>query len=616
MKKIKFIFLPIAAIIILVLLFFLFRLIPASLQAYIFIPAVALGLIPMLAEIFKAARLKKVDLEIPVVVTLIILLYIKSYWVACVFMLLIILGKIFKEYILWRVEESVNEISKALPDTAFLKNDDIREIKIKDIKKNDLLVVKAGGRVPVDGTLMTDQASIDESVVTGESKAISKHKGDHIIAGSINQSDYLEITATDTSENSTLAQIHTMVKEAQSHTTPLSRFTTKFAVINSIVALSGSVTIYLVTKNLQQSLAFWIALVPVIFAIIVPVATTIGISILAKKGVMVKTGEALENLTRINSVVFDKTGTLTEGSPRITTMVITDKSFNENSFLELVASVEKYSEHPLGRPIVHNAETLNLKFHPVNNIEVIKGKGVRGICMGKKVLIGSPRFMKEEKIEINSDLQQTALQKEKEGNTPIFVAADNKLAGAVFMGDQLRANIKETMDALKAMNIKLTMLTGDNKAIAESVANKIGLTRFYAEMLPQDKIKYIKQFKQQGERVVMIGDGINDAPALAESNVGIAMGLRGVDVTLNAAQIALIKDEIQALPYTIVTAKKVVSIIRLNLFIATGIHVVAAVLTVAGVLGILGSAITHQVSSTIVLINTSRIFSVGKKKTK
>jgi Cd2+/Zn2+-exporting ATPase len=610
LKQIKLLLIPIAVALTLALLAFAFGLIPDVWQPYIFILVIALALIPVLEEIYRTARLKKIDLSIPVVITILILLYIGNYWVAGIFMLLITLGEIFKKYILWRVEQSVNEISKALPDTAFLKDGEIREIKIRDIKKGDLLVIKAGGRAPVDGTLTTGDVSMDESVITGESRLVPKHKGDHITAGAINQSDYLEMTAADTSENSTLAQIHKMVEEAQSRSTPLSRFTTKFAGINSLAALIGAITIYAITKDLKQSLAFWIALVPVIFAIIVPVATTIGISILAKKGVMIKNGEALENLTRINSIVFDKTGTLTKGAPEITDIVITDKKYNENSFLELAASIEKYSEHPLGRPVVKKAEAMHLSLHPVEDVRVIKGKGMQGIYRNKKVLIGKPQFIEESNIVVDNGIKKITQEKESEANTPIFVAIDNALAGAVFISDQLRPGIRETIAALKAMNIKLTMLTGDNKTIAEKIANNVGLAHYYGELLPQDKIKYIQQFRQQGERVAMIGDGINDAPALSEANIGIAMGLRGVDVTLNAAEVVLIKDNINALPYMLATSKKVLSIIRFNLFIATGIHAIAATLIITGTISILGSAIIHQLSSAIVMLNTLRIFGI------
>ncbi|WP_186452593.1 heavy metal translocating P-type ATPase [Chitinophaga polysaccharea] len=612
MQKIKRFLLPAAIVVSMVLLINIFIQISSQWRTLIFILGGVVGTLPLIKEITHSFKLKKIDLGIPVLATIVILFYVKEFWIACVFMLVIILGNIFKEYILWKVEQSVKEISRSLPDSAFLKTDEIREIKIKDIRKDDTLIVKAGGSIPVDGILLSDEAMLDESVITGESRLITKKKGDHLVAGSINQNNSLEMQVVNTSESSTLAQIHKLVEEAQSHSTQLSRFTTKFAFINSAVALIGTILIYVSTRNLLQALAFWIALVPVVFAIIVPVATTIGISKLAKNGIMVKTGEALENLTRIDSIVFDKTGTLTMGAPEINKIIILDKTFSETSLLELSASVEKYSEHPLSRAFIQKATTLNISFSPVDHIEIIKGKGLQGICKGKRVLIGSLHLIQEEGFMIPFEVQNTIKESESERSTAIFVIVDESLAGVIFLADQLRDHIKETMAALKNMQMKLTMLTGDNKIIAEKVAHDVGITRFYAETLPQDKIKYIQEFKSNGEKVIMIGDGINDAPALSESNVGIAMGLRGTDITLNSAKVVLLNDNIEVLPYTLLMSKKVLHIIRLDLYLATVIHVTAACLSVAGIITILGSAVIHQVSSVLVLLNTLRLFTIRK----
>lgn len=610
MKKINIFLVPLACLSGIILLANLLKWITPPLTSGLFVAITVLAIIPMLQEIYLSARRKRMDLSLPVLVTLLILLYIIEYWIAAIFAWMTLLGRIFKEYILWKVEKSVKEISKSLPDIAYLKGNTLREIPIQQIRKGDILVVKAGGRIPVDGILLSEEASVDESVITGESKPVDKTLNDRLVAGSINQSDYLEMSAADTSSNSTLAQIHKMVEQAQSRNTQLARFTTYYALITSIVALAGTIFIYLFTGELLRALAFWIALVPVIFAIIVPVATTIGISILAKKGIMVKSPEALEDLTRINSIVLDKTGTLTKGAPEISDMVIADNLADKGLFLQLVSSIEKYSEHPLARPIIKKATEQGITIHPAQDIQVLKGKGIAGTCLNRKIAVGNKRLMDELSATIPADVEDITQKKEAEGNSVLYVAIDNLFSGAIYVSDPLRENIKDTMDRLKAMNLKLTMLTGDNKVVASGVANKLGLSRYYAGLLPQDKITYIQQFKSKGEKVIMTGDGINDAPALSEANVGIAMGLRGIDVTLNSARVVLVHDDIQALPYMLSTSKRVMAIIRFNLIIATTIHVTTAILSLIGIIGILGSALMHQVSSAIVILNTLRLFTI------
>lgn len=609
MKKITRFLVPLAVLSGASLLLDAIGLLSPSAQCWVFSPVVALGALPLVFEILEAAKKGKADLGIPVFATLGILLYVGEFWIAAMFVFLILAGKIFKEYILWRVRESVKEISKSLPDTAFIKKKyGLQEIKIAALAVGDVVAVKAGGRIPVDGRLLSAEAAVDESVISGESKLQHKKAGDPLLAGAISQSGYLEMEATNTSANSTLAQIHRLVDEAQSRSTELSRFTTQFALGNALVALVGTVGVYWATGDLLKALAFWIALVPVIFAVIVPVATTIGIAVLAKRGVMVKSAEALENLTKIDSAVFDKTGTLTKGMPEIRTIRVVGGQYSESEFLRLVASVERYSEHPLARPIVRAAENKGLLTAPVERVEVVKGRGIAGQCEGIRIAIGNRSFMEEADVSVPEALTLETEKQEIEGATPLFAAFDGQLAGLIFVADLLREGIGTTLQRLSKQGLKLTMLTGDHEKVAAKVAETLGLTRYFAGLLPGDKIKYIQQFKDQGEKVLMTGDGINDAPALSEANIGVAMGLRGVDITLDAAEVVLLKDDIGALPGVLTTARRVFRIVRFNLAISTIIHIFAAGLSLAGVIGVVGSALVHQFSSVFVLTNTMRLF--------
>ncbi|HVZ57709.1 MAG TPA: cation-translocating P-type ATPase [Chitinophagaceae bacterium] len=612
MRKIKGLLLPAAILSGMAVPVSLLHLVPVTWQASVYLSGAAAGLAPLALDVMQSLRQGKINLGIPVLITIGILLYMRQFLLADVFTLLILGGSLFKEFILWRVEQAVRNISRSLPDMAFRKTDVITKVHIQDIRMGDVLVVKAGARVPVDGILLSEEAVLDESVITGESRLITKGRGTRLVAGSINQASTFEMQVVSTSENSTLAQIHKLVEEAQRHGSQLSRFTERFALVNAGLALVGGIALYLVTRNLLQALAFWIALVPVVFAMIVPVATTIGISILAKKGILVKTGEALENITRINSIVFDKTGTLTRGTPEITRILILDGALDEKKLLALAASVENYSEHPLSRAFARKADAWHLEVPPAQDIQIIKGMGLQGTCQGRSVLIGSAQLVREGGMQIPAETAQLVNELAQTGDAPVYVLVDGRPAGIVFLTDLLRDQIGDTLASLRKMGMELTMITGDQKAVAEKVARELGLTRYYAETLPQDKLNMIRGFKASGERVAMIGDGINDAPAISEANVGIAMGLKGTDITLNSARVVLMNDHIEVLPYLIILSRKVLQIIRWDLYLASAIHLVAAALCVAGVISLLGSALIHQVSSVIVLLNTMRLFVLRK----
>lgn len=607
MKQILYKFLPLVTILIIALILSFSAI---SWINYLLIASIFLGLLPLILKVFSSFKAKKIDLGFPIVITIFILLFLGQIKITAIFVLLILFGKIFEEYILWRVKESIKDISKSLPNTAFIKKQGIiEEIRISDIREGDIVIIKAGGRAPVDGLLLTKEASFDESVITGESKPVEKKEGEKIVAGAINLSDYVEMQAIDTSENSTIALVHRLVEEAQSKKAPLSHFTSRYAEITSLIALALVIAMFFIWHNILQALALWVALVPVIFAIIVPVATTIGISLLAKRGILVKNAEALENLTKVDIAVFDKTGTLTKGSPEIKE-IITFSSFNQRNLLQLTASVEKYSEHHLAGPIVKRAKEDGLAFLPIKDIQILKGKGISAHYNKRKVLIGNSKLMNEFGIFISGDILTDVREKEKAGNSAIFIALDKKLIGIIFMADLLREGAKSVLTQLNKMGFKLVILTGDNKIVANNIAKELGVTEIYSELLPEDKINFIKKVKSNGGKVIMVGDGINDAPALAEANVGIAMGLRGVDITLESSQVVLINNDLTTLPEIITSSKKIFKIIRNDLYIATTIHVFTALLVIFNVIGILGSTIFHQLSSALVLLNTTRLFSI------
>jgi len=611
MKKITYTFLPLATLIIVALLLSFFSI---PLIDYLLIMSAVLGLTPLIFEIFSSIKAKRINLEFPIVISVFILIFLKQAKLAAIFVLLILFGHAFKEYIRWRVQDSIESISRYLPDTAFLKKDKtIIETKISDIKVGDTVVIKSGGRVPVDGILLVEEASFDESVVSGESKPVTKKEKERVTAGAINLSDYVEMKAADTSETSTLAQIYKLVKESQLKKSPLSKFTDKYAKITSLVALALVIIVFSFSHNIFQALALWIALVPIIFAILVPIATTIGISIFAKSGVLMKNAEVLENITKIDTIVFDKTGTLTKGSPEITE-IMPLPPFDKNRVLFFAASVEQYSEHPFSYPIIYKAREENLALFPMKNVHIFKGKGISAHYNKTEILVGNKELLDRKGIIIPANIREGTELKEKFGNSAIFVTYGKNLAGIIFVVDKLRESAKSAIKQLQKSGFRLVILTGDNKEMASNIAKALEIKETHSEFSPQDKIDFIKRARDEGNKVMMVGDGINDAPALAEANVGVAMALRGIDITLEAAEVILINEDLNLLPEIINSNRKILKVIKESLVLATSIHVLASILVILNIISIFGSVIFHQISSVSVLLNTSRIFFIAKRE--
>ncbi len=580
---------------------------------YILAAGILFGLYPLLSQVWNELyKNKRIDLGLPIVATIFILIYLDQQKTAGIFVFLILLGGFFKDYIIWKVKRSVEDVSESLPQTALQKTGtETVEIKISDIEKGDIIALKAGARVPVDGILHSESALFDESIVTGESRRISKKNGDRLVAGAINTGGYAEMTASETSANSTIAMVKKLVKEAQSKSAPLSRFTTLYAQVTIAVTLILCAIYYFIILDIVQVLALWIALVPVIFAIIVPVSTTLGISILSKNGILIKSAEALEDLTKIDVIAFDKTGTLTTGNPAVT-KIYASPEFGEEKLLRLAASVETYSEHHLGEAVVRKAHEDKILLSPATDLKTARGRGVEGICEEYHIVLGNLGFVTGVNIFIPDEILAVAREEGTAGNSAVFMAADNKFAGAFFIEDATRKNARLVVKELRQKGFAVIMLTGDSANVANKIAKDLGIEDVRAGCLPQDKINHIINLKKESKKVAMIGDGINDAPALAEANVGIAMGLRGTDITLEAAEVIFILDDLAALPKIIKSSRKIFGTIKSSLVIATAIHFVTAGLVIEGSVGILGSTLLHQVSSLLVLLNTSRLFRLGK----
>ncbi len=574
--------------------------------------AALFALFPYYSSILNALRKKQLDLSLPSIITIYLLLFLGKGNVALIFILIILLGQLFKTIILEGIKTSITNISKKLPKTANIKLGDIdKEVPITQVKIGDVLIVKSGERVATDALLISDNALIDESVVTGESKPIPKKKGDKLLAGSINMGNYFEAQATSTAEQSTLLQIQHLVIEAQNDKAPLAYIVNQYAWITTVGAFIGVIVIFLFTKNIYQALSFWIAIVPVIFAIIVPVATTIGITILAKLGILVKNSPALENLTRANTILFDKTGTITEGIPKVEHIIEIKKSSDE--IVQIAVSIETYSNHPLALPILDEGKKRTITPIPLTHVQTLIGKGMIAKKGAAEIFLGNIALLQEEKIRIAKEYADIVLQWENKGATPVFIGENKKVVGVILLLDKLRPEATSFFSYLVRKKYEAIVVTGDKREVAQSIIEKLPGVSFIAEVTPSEKVGVVEEKLKEGKKVVMVGDGINDAPALAKAQVGIAMGGKGMEVTLNAADIVLLNNDISSIPQMIGISKKTFEIIKQDVVLATIIHILTAALVLFGTISLIETTIFHEVSSVLVLLNTLRLFWAGKK---
>ncbi len=507
---------------------------------------------------------------------------------AAVITTLVLLGQVLELRARSQTSSAIKELLGLAPDTAIVVFDDgtEEEIALKDVQKGATLRVRANEKIPVDGVILEGKTNVDESMVTGESIPVEKVSGDKIIGGTINGKRSFTMKAENVGSDTLLAQIVRMVGEAQRSRAPIQRladivsaYFVPAVVVVAIVAFIVWMIFGSFTYALVAAVSVLIIACPCALGLATPMSIMVGTGHGAKNGVLVKKAEALETLEKVNVIVVDKTGTLTEGKPRLQ-KVISLNGLPENELLSLVASLEKSSEHPLAEAIVKGAEERNVEFAKVENFESVTGKGVFGTVAGKKVLLGNSKLMDDNKIDFSNDGKADELR--GEGQTVMFVAVDGEAAGLVGVADTIKESAKDAIKELHKQKIEVVMMTGDNAKTAEAVAKALNIDQVFADVLPEQKAEKVKELQAQGKVVAMAGDGVNDAPALAQANVGIAMGT-GTDVAMESADITLLKGDLRGILKAKHLSEATMSNIRQNLFFAfvynlVGVPIAAGVL--------------------------------------
>ena len=505
------------------------------------------------------------------------------YDVATVITTLILLGRVLEAKAKGKTSEAIRSLMGMQAKTArVVRNDQEMDVPIDEVIKNDIVVVRPGEKIPVDGEIVSGRSSIDESMLTGESIPVEKTVGDEVIGATINKTGTFRFKATKVGKDTMLAQIIRLVEEAQGSKAPIQKLVDVVAAyfVPSVVFIAVISFIGWWAFGPEPSLIFglttFIAVLiiacPCALGLATPTAIMVGTGKGAENGILIKGAESLEISHKINAIVFDKTGTITVGEPSLTDLTV-EGEYDSDEILRLVASIETGSEHPLGEAIVRAAKDKKLKLLEPETFDAIPGHGIVAMVDGKEIVIGNLRLMSARSIEVQDTLSRKAEILADEGKTPMFVAIDNKSMAVIAVADTVKKNSIKAINQLKKMGIQVIMLTGDNERTAKAIAKQVGVDKVIAEVLPEHKVAEVKKLQDQGYIVAMVGDGINDAPALAQADVGIAIGT-GTDVAMEASDITLISGDLRGVPTAIALSKATIVMIWQNLFWAFAYNIV------------------------------------------
>ena len=540
-------------------------------------------------------------------------------WAEGAFLLFLFsLGHAGEHYAMDRARNAVGVLGEMMPRTAFAKRDDrLEEVPVEQLTVDEIVVVKPGERVPMDGIIMAGESSIDQSAITGESVPVERKPGDEVFAGTINQDNALDVRMTRLARDNTLARVMQLVAEAQEQKSPTQRFTETFARRFVPAVLVGTLLVVLILPlgfgwtwgaAFYRGMILLVAASPCALAIGTPAAVLAGIAQAARRGVLIKGGIHLENLGRLNTLALDKTGTLTTGHFAVTEIIGLDGT-PEDEVLRIAAAVEEQSSHPLAKAIVRTARARQIDFPTATEIENLAGKGIQALVEDAEVLVGAIRaFVGDTAAGEGQPLKEIVSKLEAAGQTTVIIRRAGEFIGVIGLADEPRPLAGEVMKRLRAQGIeRLVMLTGDNDSVARRVAQQIGITEIRAGLLPADKLTIVHQLEQDRGVIAMIGDGVNDAPALAAATVGVAMGAGGTAVALETADVVLMGDDLGKLSFAIGLSRASQRIIRQNLVIALGVIFLLLIASGFGVIPLSLAVVLHEGSTIVVVLNALRL---------
>lgn len=489
-----------------------------------------------------------------------------------------------------------------------LENGKERMIPAEKICRDDILRVLPGEIFPVDGVVIEGETSVDQSVMTGESLPVDKVREDEVFCGTLNCYGAVDMKATNVGQDSSLQKMIRMVQEAENKQAPMQRIADKCASWLVPVALIIAIITGFVTGNIVRAVTVLVVFCPCALVLATPTAVMAAIGQATKHGVIIKSGEALEKMGKVDTITFDKTGTLTYGKLQVSDIISFDEKMDSNDILRMAASAEAKSEHPLGKAIVNEAINKKIDVISSSDFKMTTGKGIMAVVAGRKMLCGNERFLTENGIAVNKEISDTTAGFRNEGKATILVAEENACIGIIALTDMLRPEAEMVIKQLTEMGTKTVLLTGDNKRTADYFSSKAGISEVYAELLPDQKVESIQKLQSDKRKVCMIGDGVNDAPALKTAEVGVAMGEMGSDIAVDAADIALMSDDVSKVPYLKRLSNATVNTIKLSITLSMCINFVAIILSVTGILNPTTGALVHNAGSCFVVLIAALLY--------
>ena len=531
--------------------------------------ASVLGAAPIAIQAYQALKVKVVSIDVLVTIAVAGAFLIKNLEESAIVTFLFLFGAYLEQRTLNKTRSAIKELTEMAPESALkqMKNGEFEEVEVEEVDAGDILLVKTGAKVPVDGTVLAGHGHINEASITGESVPVSKKKDDQVYAGTILENGTIQVIADRVGEDTTFGKIIELVEEAQDSKSEAERFIDRFSKHYTPAVLIFSVIVWLFSRNIELAITILVLGCPGALVIGVPVSNVAGIGNGARHGVLLKGSEVIHDFSKVDTIVFDKTGTLTIGNPKVADKEI--YADNVDEVLGYLASVEKESGHPLARAVTeHIGET---KLYAVDKTDVVKGGGIVAHVDGHRVAIGNAALMDQENIPINEKASTDIASFEKNGNSLVLTSVDGELKVLMGIRDQIRPGVKEVLQKLKKLGVKnLVLLSGDNQPTVDLVAHELGLTEAHGRMLPEDKSAYIRELQVKGQIVAFVGDGVNDSPSLALAQIGIAMG-SGTDVAIETSDVVLMNSDLSRLPHALGLTKATATNMRQNIIIAVGV---------------------------------------------
>jgi heavy metal translocating P-type ATPase len=554
------------------------------------------------------ALIKEHDIKADVLVSMALIasVWIGEFFAAGEVALIMQVGSLLEQYTSRKARRGIEKLVRLTPQTARVKrNGADATIPASEVAVGDILTVLAGETIPVDGVIISGESSVDQSVMTGESIPIDKKAGDSVTSGTVNQYGTFEMRSSKLCTDSSLQRMIRLAEEADANKAPIVGLADKWATWMVIAAVSIAVITLLATGEIIRAVTVLVVFCPCAFILATPTAIMAGIGNATKFGILIRSGDALERLSRVKTVAFDKTGTLTCGRPEVIAVVPANTAYSEADILRCAALAEQKSEHPLGKAILARYTADGGELRDIQDFEMLAGKGVTAKIEGRTVAAGKPEWMDELGSPPTEEVRKSADRYYAVGATVICLSIDGALAGFLALADVLRPDSAETVKKLKSTGVCPVLLTGDNEAAANEIARKVGIDNIKANLLPEEKMQIIRRYNENNEPVCMVGDGVNDALALSTAYAGIAMGGIGSDIAVESADAVLVSDEIHRLPYLFCLTKKVMRKVTQNILLSLAINIVAVTLSVCGILNPVTGALMHNCGSVLVVVNAA-----------